>query len=98
MMPKELAELFGMSLNDFMDFTGYSYQTLNRILKNKSKTNNKRFKAVINQLKHKASFDLAKDREIAFDKYNLKMIAIDNMENGEIDLEEILDLYRMANI
>lgn len=90
---KELATLFGMSIEELSEYTGYTRQALYSIIANKNKVNEKRFKAMIRQLKIKALMDHDKDKREIEKRYNDKLDALDELENSKSDTEQILELY-----
>lgn len=94
---KEIAEMFEMTVSELSDYTGYSRQALYAIMANKNKVNDKRFKAMINQLKLKAQIDRERELKQVERNYNDKLKALDEFENRKSDAAQIIELYKASN-
>lgn len=80
---KEFAEIYGMSVSDLAEYTGYSRKTLYNIFSSTSGCNDRRLRAMIRQLRAKAMNDLTKEKEAADKRYmeRLQALEIIRLEN-----------------
>lgn len=73
---KDFAELYGMTVSDLADYTGYSRKTLYNIFSSPDNCNKRRIKAVARQLHAKALNDLTNEKMAADEKYRKRITAL----------------------
>lgn len=81
---KEFAEIYGMSVSDLAEYTGYSRKTLYNIFSGSSGCNDRRLKAMLRQLRAKALNDLTKEKETADNRYMKRLQALEIIRLEEI--------------
>ena len=74
---KQFAELYGMSVSELADYTGYSRKTLYNIFSGATGCNDRRLKAVVRQLRAKAMNDLTDEKVAADEKYMRRIQALE---------------------
>lgn len=77
----EFAEIFGMTVSELSDYTGYSRKTLYNIFRSGNRCNNRRLTAMLRQLRIKSIKDLTDGKERLENQYQQRLDALEMIES-----------------
>lgn len=95
---KEFAEIYGMSVSELAEYTGYSRKTLYNIFAGGTSCNDRRLKSMIRQLRAKAMNDLTREKEAADNRYMKRLQALEIIRLEEVVNKKYLkEVYENGN-